>query len=155
MGCQWCSTAVGTGGRGPRVITTEVQRCGNSLLIGVDGHLGEQADIALQQALDQVTASDRDLMIDLHNVTSMDVTGLLALLDSHRQGECLGLRVLVVGWQSQPQEVMAQVAGKPGPSSSTGKRYTLAGFRRLIEERAQRAQAPVRSSHSGTARLSG
>ncbi|WUF75039.1 hypothetical protein OG749_01870 [Streptomyces nojiriensis] len=62
-------------------------------------------------------------MIDLHNVTSMDVTGLLVLLDSHRQGECLGLRVLVVGWQSQPQELMAQVAGMPGPSSSTGERY--------------------------------
>ncbi|MDX3536840.1 hypothetical protein PV721_21175 [Streptomyces sp. MB09-01] len=35
---------------------------------------------------------------------------------------------------------MAEVAGIPGPGSATGERYALEGFRRLIEERAQRAR---------------
>ncbi|MFD9420521.1 hypothetical protein ACFWC9_38350 [Streptomyces goshikiensis] len=68
--------------------------------------------------------------------------GLLHLLGLHRRAECLGLRVLVVGWQPQPQQLMAQVAGLPGHGSSAGERYALAGFRRLIEQRAQRAQDP-------------
>ncbi|MFD9469908.1 hypothetical protein [Streptomyces goshikiensis] len=62
--------------------------------------------------------------------------GLLHLLDLHRRAECLSLRILVVGWQPQPQ-LMAQVAGIPGHGSSAGERYALAGFRRLIEQRAQ------------------
>ncbi|MGW0396142.1 hypothetical protein ACWDYJ_35860, partial [Streptomyces sp. NPDC003042] len=64
----------------------------------------------------------------------------LHLLDPHRRAECLGLRVLAVGWQPQPQQLMADVAGIRGPGSSTGERYALAGFRRLIEQRAQRAR---------------
>lgn len=77
-------------------------------------------------------------MIDVHGVALMDSSGLL-LLDLHRRAECLGLRVLVVGWQQQPQRLMAQVAGMPGPGSSTGEHFALTGFRHLIEERAQHA----------------
>ncbi|MEW2136623.1 hypothetical protein AB0892_08485 [Streptomyces sp. NPDC005409] len=50
------------------------------------------------------------------------------------------MRVLVVGWQPQPQQLMADVAGIRGPGSATGERYALAGFHRLIEDRAQRAR---------------
>ncbi|MCY0938091.1 STAS domain-containing protein, partial [Streptomyces sp. H34-S4] len=120
------------------MITTEVQCCGSTFLIGMSGELDVAAALVLQRALGQVTVQERVLMIDLHGVVFMDSAGLLLLLDLHRRAECLGLRVLVVGWQSQPQRLMAQVAGVPGPCSSTGDRFALAGFRRLIEERAQR-----------------
>ncbi|MGW7459469.1 STAS domain-containing protein [Streptomyces sp. NPDC054797] len=118
----------------------DVQRCRSSLLVSASGELEEDAGVALQQALDHVTSDERDLTVDLHGVVSMNPVGLLHLLDLHRRAECLGLRVLVVGWQPQPQHLMAQVAGIPGPGSSTGERYALAGFRRLIEERAQHAR---------------
>ncbi|MCX4631320.1 STAS domain-containing protein [Streptomyces sp. NBC_01443] len=71
--------------------------------------MGAAAAPVLQQALDQVTVQERVLMIDLHGVVFMDSAGLLMPLDLHRRAECLGLRVLVVGWQ--PQRLMAQVAG--------------------------------------------
>ncbi|MEU9305739.1 STAS domain-containing protein [Streptomyces sp. NPDC048269] len=118
----------------------DVQRCGSSVLVGASGNLGEDAGAAFQRALDQVTAGERDLVIDLHGVVSMDSDGLLHLLDLHRRAECLGLRVLVVGWQPQPQRLMAQVAGIRGPGSATGERYAVAGFRRLLQERAQQAR---------------
>ncbi|MFF2404419.1 hypothetical protein ACWCY1_33115 [Streptomyces goshikiensis] len=78
-------------------------------------------------------------MVDLHHAGSMDADGLLYLLALHRQAE-MGLRVLVVGWQPQPQQLMADVAGIRGRHSATGERYAVAGFRRLIEEWAQRAR---------------
>ncbi|MFD7626555.1 hypothetical protein ACFV7Q_11035 [Streptomyces sp. NPDC059851] len=77
-------------------------------------------------------------------MTSMDEGGLLHLLDLHRRAELMGLCVLVVGWQPQPQQLMAGVAGIPWPgtatATATGERFALAGFRRLIEQRAQRAR---------------
>ncbi|MGW6885817.1 hypothetical protein ACWGEU_36905 [Streptomyces goshikiensis] len=48
--------------------------------------------------------------------------------------------MVVVGWQPQTQRFMAEVAGIPGPGSATGERFTLVGFRRLIEQRAQAAR---------------
>ncbi|MDX3540462.1 STAS domain-containing protein [Streptomyces sp. MB09-01] len=140
----------------------DVQHCGSSVLASVSGELHEYAGAALQRALDGVTAGERDLMVDLHGVTSMDSGGLLHLLALHRGAECLGLRVMVVGWQPQPQQLIADVAGIRGRGSATGERYAVAGFRRLLEERAQRARdlsdfgagwlsgvkrGPVRSSH--------
>ncbi|MFF8268458.1 STAS domain-containing protein [Streptomyces sp. NPDC016562] len=113
---------------------------GHTLLIGLAGALDEAAAPVLQRALDHLPAEARVLMIDLHRATSMDPAGLLHLLDLHRRGECLGLRVLVVGWQDQPQQLLAEIAGLTGPGSLAGERYALAGFRRLIGERAQRAQ---------------
>ncbi|MFG2713409.1 STAS domain-containing protein [Streptomyces goshikiensis] len=121
-------------------ITVDVQHCGGSVLLSVSGELDEDAGAALQEALDGVTACERDLLVDLHGVTVMDTDGLLRILDVHRRAECLGLRVLVTGWQAQPQQCMAQVAGMPGSGSSSGERYALGGFRRLIEDRAQRAR---------------
>lgn len=122
------------------MITTDVRHCGSSVLISAEGTLDEEAGAVLQQALDDVAVDARDLMVDLHGVVAMDASGLLHLLDLHRRAECLGLRVLAIGWQPQPQQLMAQVAGIPGRGSSTGERYAVAGFRRLIEERARRAQ---------------
>ncbi|MGW0396064.1 STAS domain-containing protein [Streptomyces sp. NPDC003042] len=102
------------------MITTDVQHCGSSVLISASGQLDEDAETALQQALDGVAVDARDLIVDLHGVVSMDSCGLLHLLDPHRRAECLGLRVLVVGWQRQPQQLMADVAGIRGPGSATG-----------------------------------
>ncbi|MCX4804651.1 hypothetical protein OG594_24040 [Streptomyces sp. NBC_01214] len=70
----------------------------------------------------------------------MDTGGLFHLLDLHRHAELLRLRVLVTGWQPQPQRLMAEMAGIPGPGTATGERYTMAGFRRLLEDWAQRAR---------------
>lgn len=133
--------------RGPRrpgreenaLITTDIQRNG-TVLVSITGTLDEDAGTVLQRALDDVTADERDLMVDLHGAVTMDTAGLLHLLALHRRAENLRLRVLVIGWQPQPQQLMADVAGIRGPGSATGERYALAGFRRLIEERAQRAR---------------
>ncbi|MFF4262255.1 STAS domain-containing protein [Streptomyces virginiae] len=117
-----------------------VQRCGTSVLISADGELDEYAGAVLLPALDHVTADERDLLVDLHGVTTMDTDGLFHLLDLHRRAEALRLRVLVTGWQPQPQQLMAEVAGIPRPGTATGERYAVAGFRRLLEDRAQRAR---------------
>ncbi|MCX5613266.1 MULTISPECIES: STAS domain-containing protein [unclassified Streptomyces] len=122
------------------MITIDVQHRGSSAMVGISGKLDESAGALLQRALDDVTVCERDLMVDLHGLLSMDADGLLHLLELHRRAERLGLRVLVVGWQPQPQQMMAQVAGIPGPGSATGERYALAGFRLLIEQRAQHAR---------------
>ncbi|MEU9182038.1 STAS domain-containing protein [Streptomyces sp. NPDC048550] len=121
------------------MIATDIQRSG-TVLISVTGTLDEDAGPALRRALNDVTADERELMVDLHGAVSMDSAGLLHLLAMHRRAENLGLRVLVVGWQPQPQQLMADVAGIRGRGSATGERYAVAGFRRLIKERAQRAR---------------
>ncbi|MFD3779778.1 STAS domain-containing protein [Streptomyces sp. NPDC058612] len=117
-----------------------VQHCGGSVLISIDGTLDEDADEALGQALARVTTDERDLLVDLHGVTAMDTNGLFHLLDLHRRAERRRLRVLITGWQPQPQQLMAEVAGIPGAAAATGERYAVAGFRRLLEDRAQRAR---------------
>lgn len=122
------------------MITVDVQQCGSTVLIGASGNLDETAGEALQEALEGVTTYARDVLVDLHGIALMDADGLLHLLEVHRRAECLGLRVLVTGWQPQPQRCMAEIAGIPGPGSATGERYALAGFRRLIEGRARRAR---------------
>ncbi|MFD7262222.1 STAS domain-containing protein [Streptomyces sp. NPDC059874] len=124
----------------------DVQHCGISVLVSASGELDAGAGEKLQRALDKVTVTERDLLVDLHGVASMDADGLLHLLDVHRRAEHLGLRVQVTGWQPQPQQCMAEVAGIPGRGSATGERYALAGFRRLIEERAQRTQETADSA---------
>ncbi|MFE5488917.1 STAS domain-containing protein [Streptomyces virginiae] len=118
----------------------EVQHCSTSVLVGAIGKLDEGAGETLQQALNDITADAQDLLVDLHSVTFMDADGLLHLLELHQRAERMGLRVLVTGWQPQPQRCMAEVAGIPGRGTVTGERYALAGFRRLIAERAQRAR---------------
>ncbi|MFF3216911.1 STAS domain-containing protein [Streptomyces sp. NPDC002886] len=118
----------------------DVQYRGHSVLVSLDGELDQDAGTALQKALSDATGYERDLMVDLHGTLFMDSDGLLHLLDLHRRAELRGLRVLVVGWQPQPQQLMAEVAGIPGPGSATGERYALAAFRRLIEKRAERTR---------------
>lgn len=120
------------------LINVDVNHRGTSVLLRTSGELDEDAGQALEQALDKVTAQERDLMVDLHAVAFMDFAGLLHLLKLHRRAEGLGLKVAVTGWH--PQQAMAEVAGIPGPGSATGERYALAGFRRLIEERARSAR---------------
>ncbi|MFI8343980.1 STAS domain-containing protein [Streptomyces sp. NPDC085639] len=118
----------------------DVQRRGGSVLVCASGRLTEDAGSPLQQTLDGVTASEWEIMIDVTGVMSMDADGLLHLLDVHRQAECLGLRFVVVGWQPQPQRLMAKVAGIRGRGLATGERYAVPGFRRLLWGRVQRAR---------------
>ncbi|MBT2470585.1 anti-sigma factor antagonist [Streptomyces sp. ISL-66] len=115
----------------------DVQYRGSSILISATGELDEGSGGVLQRALDYVTTDERDLLVDLNAVAAMDVDGLLHLLHLYRRAERMRLRVLVTGWQPQPQQCMA---GIPGPRAGTGERYALAGFRRLLEEKAQRAR---------------
>ncbi|MFJ1569257.1 STAS domain-containing protein [Streptomyces erythrochromogenes] len=122
------------------MINLDVQHCGSSILISATGELDKGADEVLQRVLDRVTMHERELLVDLHAVEAMDIDGLLHLLSLHRRAEGMRLRVLVTGWQPQPQQCMATVAGIPGPRAATGERYALAGFRRLLEEKAQRAR---------------
>ncbi|MER7509509.1 STAS domain-containing protein [Streptomyces lavendulae] len=122
------------------MINVEVQHCGNSILISATGELDEDAEEVLQRVLDHVTVDERELLVDLHAVEAMNVDGLHHLLRLHRRAEDMHLRVLVTGWQPQPQRCMATVAGIPGPRAATGERYALAGFRRLLKEKAQRAR---------------
>ncbi|MCC0100457.1 hypothetical protein K7B10_37945 [Streptomyces flavotricini] len=51
----------------------DVQHCGSSILISATGELDEGAGEVLQRALDHVTMDERDLLVDLHAVTAMDV----------------------------------------------------------------------------------
>ncbi|MFJ3835384.1 hypothetical protein ACIPY6_07665 [Streptomyces sp. NPDC090054] len=118
----------------------DVQHRDYTLWVIVGGHLDADGGAVLGQVLEQVTGYERVLMVDLHGVVLMDREGLLHLLDLHRRTEGWGLRVLVVGWQPQPQQFMADIAGIRGRGSATGERYALAGFRRLIEERAHQAR---------------
>ncbi|MFF3215643.1 STAS domain-containing protein [Streptomyces sp. NPDC002886] len=118
----------------------DVQHYGSTALISVGGKLDEDSGLVLLEALSAVNTAVRDLLVDLHGVAVMDADGLLHLLNVHRRAEGLGLRVVVSGWQPQPQQCMAEVARISGPGSATGERYAVASFRRLIEERAQRAR---------------
>ncbi|MFF4297327.1 STAS domain-containing protein [Streptomyces vinaceus] len=118
------------------MITTDVQYCGRSILVSIDGRLEGNAGRAFDLALDDVSPDVRVLMVDLHGMAFMDGDGLLQLLELHRRAEGLGLRVLIVGWQPQPQQLVADMAGIPGAGSAPGERFTLAGFRLLAEERA-------------------
>ncbi|MFJ3880084.1 STAS domain-containing protein [Streptomyces sp. NPDC090077] len=132
------------------MITTDVQYRGTTVLVSASGELGEESGGALRQALEHVTAGERVLMVDLHGVPLMTEPGLLHLLDLHRRAEDRGLRVLVVGWQPQPRELMARTAGLPGPASATADRYATPGFRRLLAERAQGTRA---FTESGSGRV--
>ncbi|WP_329448269.1 hypothetical protein OG906_34710 (plasmid) [Streptomyces sp. NBC_01426] len=118
------------------MISLETEQRGDTVLVSVVGGLDEMAGPALQQALDGANGGAQALMIDLHGVGWMDASGLLHLLDLHRRGECLGLRVLVVGWQ--PRQLLAATAGISGPGSASERRYALAGFRHLLTQRAHR-----------------
>lgn len=122
-------------------LETMAQRNGSTVLISVVGDLDAAAEHPLGRALDAVTEDISVAMIDTHEVPFMDMAGLLLILDLHRRAECMGLRVLVVGWQPQPQQLMAEVAGLPGPGSVTGERSAVSGFRHLIEERAKRQRS--------------
>lgn len=129
-----------TGDGSRTLINVDVRHCGSQILVSATGELDGRAGEVLQRALEHVTVDERDLLVDLHAVAAMDVDGLLHLLNLHRRAERMRLRVLVTGWQPQPQQCMATVAGIPGPRATTGERYALAGFRRLLQEKAQRAR---------------
>ncbi|RSS62219.1 STAS domain-containing protein [Streptomyces sp. WAC07061] len=123
------------------MITMDIEYRGTTVLVSAGGELDEESGRVLRQALEHVTPGERVLMVDLHGVPVMTAGGLLHLLDLHRRAEGRGLRVLVVGWQPRPRELMARIAGLPGPASATADRYATPGFRRLLAERAQPARA--------------
>ncbi|MEU8779807.1 STAS domain-containing protein [Streptomyces sp. NPDC048606] len=118
----------------------DVRHSGSTIHLGATGDLDEEAEEVLQRALENCTGHERDLLVDLRGIATMDADGLFHLLELHRRAESLDLRVLVTGWQAQPQQLMATVAGIPGPGTAMGERYALAGFRHLLADRTQRTR---------------
>ncbi|MFD3872812.1 hypothetical protein [Streptomyces sp. NPDC058623] len=137
------------------LINVDVQHRDCTLWGIVGGELDAVGGLVLGGVLEEVRGYERVLMLDLHGVNVMDRDGLLHLLDLHRRAECQGLRVLAVGSQAQPQQVMADVAGILGSHAATGERYAVAGFRRLIEERAHRARELAATGDAAAARETG
>ncbi|MFG2988428.1 STAS domain-containing protein [Streptomyces sp. NPDC048257] len=84
------------------MISTDVRRCGSSVLVSRGGELDEQAGPVLRQALDDIVVDARDLMVDLHGARSMNSAGPLHLLDLHRHAECVGLRGMAIGRHPRP-----------------------------------------------------
>ena len=117
---------------------TAFQYTGSSVLVSAAGDLDAAAEPLLAGTLASVPSAATVVILDMHGVTFMDSAGLLLFLDLHRRAECRGLRVLVVGWQAQPQQVMEAVAGLPGGHGYPPERAALMGFRRMVEERAER-----------------
>lgn len=117
---------------------TAFQNTGSSVLVSATGDLDAAARPPLARALDSLPLCTAVVIFDMHGVPFMDSAGLLLFLDLHRRAESRGLRVLVVGWQAQPQQVMEALAELPGGSGYPRERAALIGFRRLVQERAER-----------------
>ncbi|MFJ6435429.1 STAS domain-containing protein [Streptomyces sp. NPDC091416] len=137
---------------------TALQRTGSSVLVSTAGELDAAAAPLLEQVLAGVRPSDTVLLLDVHEVRFMDSAGLLLFLEMHRRAQLRVPRVIVVGWQAQPQRVMEAVAGLPPHGGCPPGRAALAGFRRLVQDRADRQRestaAPVGATASaGSATL--
>ncbi|MGW0364538.1 STAS domain-containing protein [Streptomyces sp. NPDC002990] len=117
---------------------TVIQCAGNTVLISAAGELDAAAGPVLGQVLDVVPPEAAVALIDVHEVPFMDSSGLLLFLELHRRAEHRGFRVLVVGWQPQPRRLMGSIAGLPGAGPYSAKHSALVGFRRMIQERAER-----------------
>ncbi|MGW8885801.1 STAS domain-containing protein [Streptomyces sp. NPDC055749] len=117
---------------------TAFQRTGSSILVSAAGDLDAAAEPLLARVLDSVPSGAAVVIFDMHGVPFMDSAGLLLFLDLHRRAECRGLRVLVVGWRAQPQQVMGALADLPCGHAYPRERAALMGFRRMVEERAER-----------------
>ncbi|MFD3654500.1 STAS domain-containing protein [Streptomyces sp. NPDC058620] len=117
---------------------TAFQHTGGSVLVSAAGDLDAAAEPSLSRALGSVPPGTAVVIFDMRGVPFMDSAGLLLFLDLHRRAEHRGLKVLVVGWQSQPQQVMEVLAGLPGGKARPRERAALIGFRRMVEERAER-----------------
>ncbi|MGR4878679.1 STAS domain-containing protein [Streptomyces sp. LARHCF249] len=118
---------------------TAVQHGGNTIMVSVVGELDAAAEPALREAPGALPPAATVALIDVHRVTFMDSAGLLLFLDLHRRLERSGLRVLVVGWQTQPQRLMSRVAGLPADDGDpyAARHSALVGFRRMIQQRAE------------------
>ncbi|MEU9031918.1 STAS domain-containing protein [Streptomyces sp. NPDC048383] len=115
----------------------DVQHRAHTLWVIVGGELDTIGGAALGRVLERDIGFERVLMLDLHGVILMNREGLLHLLDLHHRAECQGLRVLVVGWQAQPQQFMANQPGH-NPRPPRGDRGTLRAPRIPTAHRATR-----------------
>ncbi|MGW7100105.1 STAS domain-containing protein [Streptomyces sp. NPDC054838] len=119
---------------------------GTSVLVSCGGDLDAAAGPALRAALAALPAGATTILLDMHGVDFADSAGLLLVLDFHRGAQALGLRVLPVGWQRQPQRVMAALANLPPdvgdapPPPEWDRVLALAGFRRMVAQRAEAAR---------------
>ncbi|MFJ6794879.1 STAS domain-containing protein [Streptomyces sp. NPDC091268] len=122
---------------------TTVQHAGNTIMVSVAGELDAAAEPALQAVPGELPPSARVALLDVHRVSFMDSAGLLLFLDLHRRLEQGGLRVLVVGWQTQPQRLMCWVAGLPADDDDpcAARQSALTGFRRMIRQGAEGRRA--------------
>ncbi|MEW2135582.1 STAS domain-containing protein [Streptomyces sp. NPDC005409] len=122
---------------------TAIQHTAHRVVVTAMGDLDAAAEPSLRRVPDAVPAGTTVALIDVHGVPFMDSAGLLLLLDLHRRLELGGLRVLVVGWQPQPQRLMSRVAGLPadGDGPYAVRHSTLVGFRRMIRQRTEHQRA--------------
>ncbi|MGW7450138.1 STAS domain-containing protein [Streptomyces sp. NPDC054787] len=117
---------------------TAIQYTAPTVMVAAIGDLDAAAEPSLRRVPDAVPEGTTVALIDVHGVPFMDSAGLLLLLDLHRRLELGGLRVLVVGWQPQPQRLMSRVAGLPADDDGpyAVRHSALVGFRRMIQQRA-------------------
>lgn len=122
---------------------TAIQHTGHMVMVAAIGELDAAAESSLRHVPGAVPPGTTIALIDVHGVPFMDSAGLLLLLDLHRRLELGGLRVLVVGWQPQPQRVMSRVAGLPAEDGEpyAVRHSALVGFRRMIQQRAEQQRA--------------
>ncbi|MGW5848904.1 STAS domain-containing protein [Streptomyces sp. NPDC055254] len=156
---------------------TAIEYAGNTVLISAAGVLDAHAAPALVHALDGAPDHTAVALVDLHGVHVMDEPGLGLLLDLRRRAEDLGLRVLVVGWQAQPRQLLELLAldtedvecaetdpgfghatraatgttGTTEDTAGTGDPAAARAFCRVVRQRAEqeRAWADVEAQASG------
>ncbi|GAA3019734.1 STAS domain-containing protein [Streptomyces fulvorobeus] len=129
---------------------TAFQHTGSSVLVSAAGDLDAAARTPLAHALDRVPAGTAVVVFDMRGVPFMDSAGLLLFLDLHRRAECRGLKVVVVGWQDQPRQVMEVVAELPDGRTYPRERTPFSGFRRMVQDRAERQGQLARQTAAAT-----
>nr|WP_258049572.1 STAS domain-containing protein [Streptomyces finlayi] len=117
--------------------------------MSASGDLDAAAEPSLARTLDSVPPRTAVVIFDMQGVPFMDSAGLLLFLDLHLRAECRKLRVLVVGWQAQPQQVMEALAELPGGGGYPRERAALIGFRRMVQDRSERQLARRAAAESG------
>ncbi|MFD3539003.1 STAS domain-containing protein [Streptomyces sp. NPDC058662] len=148
---------------------TAIEYAGNTVLISAAGVLDAHAAPALAHALDPTPDHTAVALVDLHGVHVMDEPGLGLLLDLRRRAEDLGLRVLVVGWQAQPRQLLELLSldgedagegpggtaedgpGRAADDAAGGDPAAARAFCRVVRQRAEqeRAWADVEAEASG------
>ncbi|MEU6214934.1 STAS domain-containing protein [Streptomyces sp. NPDC047023] len=118
--------------------TTRIQCREEVALVCAAGLMDTASEEALADCAAVLSfAAVRSAIFDLHEVRGVDAHGLLLLLDLHRRLEDQGQRVVVTGWQEQPQQFIAALARAPLAGAPIAFLYQTPGFRSLLSLRAR------------------